>query len=355
MKKGENHNPEDIGAKPQRPKTLRYRTNDSSYEALGELMQDNPRGILFERDGLVSLLVYLDQEEHSTTRGFFLSGASGNQPYSFDRIGRGHIPLEAVCVSLLGSTQPAKICEYIRRANTGDTGGDGLMQRFGLAIWPDTSREWNDVDRYPNSEARDRAYRVFSRAAAVDLGEALKMGAQMGQFDNVPWLRFSEAAHACFVEWRTRLESKLRSDDLSPALTGHFAKYRKLIPALALINAVADNECNEVSLQSLERALTLAEYLESHAHRIYKSATQGDATAARAILKHIRMGELKDGFTAREVHQHRWAHLSDHGGVLAGLAMLCDLDYLSAQVEKLRPEGGRPKTTYLINPKVTGQ
>jgi putative DNA primase/helicase len=184
----------ELGDEPKEPAAIRFRTNDSSYEALGELLKENASGILIERDELVSLLKHLDREEQVVARGFFLSGWSGTQPYSFDRIGRGHVNLDAVCLSVLGGTQPARISEYVRRANFGDSGGDGLIQRFGALVWPDVSASWRDVDEYPNSEAREKAWQVFDLAAKLDLQAALKLGASKGQFDKLPCLRFDDAA-----------------------------------------------------------------------------------------------------------------------------------------------------------------
>jgi hypothetical protein len=57
----------------------------ASYESLGELLASNPVGLLVERDELVSLLKHLDREEQCVARGFYLSGWSGQQPYTFDR------------------------------------------------------------------------------------------------------------------------------------------------------------------------------------------------------------------------------------------------------------------------------
>ena len=131
----------DFGEKPKEPTPVRYRTNDSTYEAIGELLIANPTGILVERDELVSLLKHLDHDEQAVARGFYLSGWSGTQPYTFDRIIRGHRHIEAACISVLGNTQPARIIEYVRSANRGGAGGDGLIQRFGLLAWPDASGE----------------------------------------------------------------------------------------------------------------------------------------------------------------------------------------------------------------------
>ena len=342
----------DLGDEPRRPIAVRLCTNDSSYEALGELLRDNPNGLLLERDELISLLKHLDREEQVVARGFVLSGWSGTQPYSFDRIGRGHIHLDAVCISVLGATQPARISEYVRRANFGGAGGDGLIQRFGVLVWPDVSASWRNVDEYPNSKAREKAWQVFDRVAKVDMPAALRLGASKGQLDKLPYLRFDDAAHDEFLGWRSDLEARLRTGALAPALEGHLAKYRKLVPALALINAVADADEGAVTHKSLLRALAFAKYLESHARRIYAAGTEGEAAAAAAILKHIKAGELCDGFTARDILRHGWAHLSDREQVESGLTLLCDLDYIDAEVPFVRPQGGRPKVTYVINPMV---
>jgi len=63
-----NDDPLNLGAGPEEPKRVRYRTNDSSYEALGELLRDNPTGLLLERDELVSLLKHLDTEQQCVAR-----------------------------------------------------------------------------------------------------------------------------------------------------------------------------------------------------------------------------------------------------------------------------------------------
>jgi putative DNA primase/helicase len=343
----------DVGEEPQEPKPRRYCTNDSSYEALGELLKDNPTGILVERDELISLLKHLDREEQTVARGFYLSGWSGRQSYSFDRIGRGHIHLDAVCLSVLGGTQPARICEYVRQACAGGAGGDGLIQRFGLMAWPDMPPDWRDVDRYPDQRARNMAQAVFDNAAKLNLPEALRRFADKDRFDSVPYLRFSPEAHADFLGWHTDLERRLRGGEISAALEGHLAKYRKLVPALALINAVADGEQFDVSQGSLRRALDFAKYLETHARRVYGSAIEGEAAAARAILKRIRLGSIKDGFTVRDIQRHDWSHLTDREQIVAGLTLLCDLNYLVPRQLRIG-EGGRPSTTYTINPRGLG-
>jgi len=341
-----------IGEPPAEPVPVRYRTNDSSYESLGELLIDNPAGILIERDELVSLLKHLDRDDQSVARGFYQTGWGGASPYTFDRITRGHRHIEAVCLSVLGNTQPARICEYVRRANWGGAGGDGLIQRFGLMVWPDAMPEWHNVDEYPDGPARERAWQVFERASKLDLSAALALGATRGTFETVPCFRFDEAAYDDFLGWRTDLERRLRSGEMSPALEGHLAKYRKLVPALALINHIADgDQSGAVSQNALLRALAFGNYLEGHARRVYSSESEAELAAGKAILKHIHCRDLKDGFTARDIQRTGWAHLTEREHIGLGLQLLVDLDYLGANTSVVGPQGGRPKVTYVINPR----
>jgi hypothetical protein len=144
--------------------------------------------------------------------------------------------------------------------------------------------------------------------AKLDTQTALRLGAEKGTFDKIPCLRFDEPAHEDFLGYRTDLERRLRSGEISPALEGHLAKYRKLVPSLALINHLADGGNGPVCHRALLKALAAAHYFESHARRVYGSASESELAAAKAILKHIRNHDLKDGFTARDVHQRGWAH-----------------------------------------------
>ena len=156
---------------------------------------------------------------------------------------------------------------------------------------------------------------------------------------------------ALFLEWRRDLERRLRAaDNLHPALELHFAKYRKLVPALALINHLADVGHGAIGKAAMLRALGLAKYLETHAVRAYGAGPEAETAAAKAILKHIRRGDLADGFSARDVHQHNWSNLSDRSQVQAGLDLLCEYGWIAAENKK-SPLGGRSTTNYHINPK----
>jgi Protein of unknown function (DUF3987) len=89
-------------AEPQEPTERRFVTNDTSYERIGEILAQNPNGVLAHRDELVSLLKMLDREEFAAARGFFLTAWNGKDRYTFDRIMRGKTQVEAACVAFWG-------------------------------------------------------------------------------------------------------------------------------------------------------------------------------------------------------------------------------------------------------------
>ena len=329
------------------PTLRRYRTNDTSTASLGELLRQNPNGMLVYRDELVSLLKGLDKEDQAEGRGFYLTGWNGDSPYTLDRIGRGlylHIP--ALCISLLGGTQPGRLAEYTGQAIRGGAADDGLIQRFGLMVWPDPVATWRNVDRPPDHTAERVAYAVFDRLDRLD---PASIGAQQdrnldGHPIGLPYLRFSAEALSHFQEWHEALEVRLRSGELHPALESHFSKYRKLVPALALLIHLADDGRGEIGEDATLKALAWAEYLETHAHRVYGAVTQVEVAAAKAILRRIERGDLQAPFTTRDVWRPGWAGLSDRALVVRALELLADYGHLTVEVD--RETGGRPATRY---------
>lgn len=332
---------------PEAPTLRRYTAHQSSVQALGELLRQNPNGLLVERDELAGLLASLASEEEAEARGFYLTGADGVSGYTFDTIGRGlNLRVDAVCLSIIGTTQPGKIGRYLRQAQAGGEGDDGMMQRFGLMVWPDGQPEWRNVDRLPDTNARRVASEVFDR---LDRLTAQAAGAEEDR--GAYFLRLSPDAHEAFTEWRTGWERDLRSEKWHPALESHFSKYRKTVPALALISHLADGAAGPVSLQATVRALAWSECLQGHALRCYGATIAGELRAARRILARIRKGELKDGFKAREIDRAQWSELTDRETVRAALGLLVSYGYLFEDEQPPTAGGGRPTLAYLIHPR----
>ncbi|GAB1387357.1 hypothetical protein MASR1M59_25050 [Melaminivora sp.] len=336
---------------PAEPTMRRYVVNDSTVEALADLLVENPWGVLVYRDELHGLLCSMDRQGQEGARGFYLTGYDGNQGHAVERIGRGHSYVPRVCLAMLGGIQPGKVQSYVREAVNGGAGDDGLLQRFGLAVWPDVHQEFKLVDRWPDTPAKQAAWAVFERLNQL----------QPATDDEPQEWRFSPEAQAIFYEWLVPFETGIRGDDLHPALVSHLAKWRKLIPALALIFALVDtpDSGGVIHERELIRALAWADYLRTHAERLYAAALVPETTGAHALWVKIKTGKLCDGdgvlwesFTPRLVAVKHWAGLGTPDAVRKAAELLADYGWLARDtVQSGDVMGrGRPSERYLIHP-----
>lgn len=346
---------------PELPVLRRYSVNDATAEVLHHICIENPQGVGVYRDELVSLLKSMDRDGQEAARGFYLTGWNGNDSYTVDRIGRGrNNRAEAVCISLIGSTQPGRISEYLREAIADGAGNDGLMQRFGLLIWPDISPDWQDVDQWPDSDKKNAAFEVFRRLDEADPvtdwgAEVVLDHAGQPEEGTPPYLRLDDGALAMFREWRHEWETGLRSGDLHPAIESHFAKYRKLVPSLALICHLADGGNGPVHADAMARALAWSEYLKSHALRAYGTGMTTPVDRARALLKKIQEGKLPVvPFPLKKVYDATWSMLTNREEVAEAVAILIEHGYMAEVTESGKADkGGRPREPrYIINPEV---
>ena len=306
----------------------RYITNDTTYEKLGEIHATIPMASSPIAMSSSHCSRTLDREEYAAARGFYLTGWAGKSSYQFDRIIRGNTHIPAVCISLIGTTQPSMLAEYMRRANSGGAGDDGLIQRFGLLVWPDEVGAWKNVDEYANSEARQNVWDIFVSFGSV---RPAHVGAKTEGFDKVPCLRFDDEAAGIFLEWRqsTRARPTLRGNQ--PALQSHFAKYREFVPTLALLNQLADVGSGDIDGRSMGKAIAMAEYLRSHAKRAYASGPEAETAAAKAILGRIQRNQLEMVYGARSAPEAMVSPKPTASQIQAGLNLLCDLDWLRSE------------------------
>jgi hypothetical protein len=166
---------------------------------------------------------------------------------------------------------------------------------------------------------------------------------------NIPFLRFAPATQERFYDWMTTRENQLRSGNEHPAVESHLTKYRKLIPALALVTHLAEGREGPVGLDALEAAIGWGDYLESHARRIYSCGIDPAVAHARALVQRIQQGDVADGFTVRDVyHGRHWSMLADAAQVQLAVDELIELGWL--RVEEV-PTSGRPARLHRINPK----
>jgi len=334
-----------------RPVRRRYLVHDATVEKLGELLNESPNGFLCFRDELMGLLRSMEKEGHECDRAFYLEAWNGNGRFSYDRISRGTIDIEAAILSLFGCVQPGPLSQYLQSALRSGSQDDGFIQRFQILVWPDPSIRWVNVDRYPDTTAKNAAFEVFLALDRMQGKDLLGETPHTDAPGEIPTLRFDYAAQERFDGWREALEQRLRVGLDHPAVEAHLAKYRKLIPAVALLLHLAEGERGAVNDEALTKAIGWGVHLEAHARRLYGVVLNAEVAAARAIERRIRKGKLRDGFTLREVYRAQSANL-DRDAAELGVGYLIELGWLQPELVKTR---GAPRTIHRIHPDLLGQ
>jgi putative DNA primase/helicase len=325
---------------PQRPPQERFIINDATIEKLHAILEENPQGVLYLRDELVGWLATLDSEGRERERPFFLEAWNGDGGYVIDRIGRGSVRVDSLCISLFGGLQPAKLQAYLLDAVSGGTNDDGLAQRLQVLVWPDTSPEWEDIDRLPNVQAEQAVDAVMEAIVKISPSEPLRF-------------RFDAEAQELFSAWRKELEVRLRKDNLSPAMESHLAKYRSLMPSLAVILHMADGDSRlEIPVLQAQRAADWCVYLESHARRAYACVASHSRMAAASLGEKLRAGALGARFTLREVYRNGWEGLDTPEATRTVIEQLEEGGWVRKVVAGSRGKGGRPSEQFDVNPAV---
>jgi hypothetical protein len=326
---------------PEAPTMKRYTANDATVAKLGELLRDNPNGLILVRDELSGWLADMQSESKQADRAFYLECFNGNGSYTVDRIERGTIHIPNACVSIIGGIQPSKLASLVRGAVSG-TSDDGLLQRFQLAVWPDALKGDSWVDRRVNERALENFTNVYRRLAGIEIEQ-----------EEPPIIfSFDDEAQAIFIEWWNELGARIENEDIPPALESHLIKMKKTVPSLALIFSLVSGADNKIDKQSLLQALGWYDYLMSHANRIYGVGISGGVAGAKTIIRN--KAKIGGSFSARDIYRKGWSGLSDKLSVDDALSVLVDHCYLMGHEVPSGDSGGRSTKNYTWNPKVGG-
>ena len=123
----------------------RYIVNDTTVEKLGEILGSNPNGALIFRDELTGSYARWNGRVTKARAPSTSRHGTATGRFTYDRIGRGTIDIEAACVSILGGIQPGPLAAYMASMARGGAGDDGMMQRFQSSSGPTcpaTGRTW---------------------------------------------------------------------------------------------------------------------------------------------------------------------------------------------------------------------
>jgi putative DNA primase/helicase len=311
------------------------------------MLNKYPDGMLLWVDELLAWMRSLDRQDMSGVRQQFLTLWNGQGRLNIDRVGRGETVVESPCLSVFGCATPGGIGDYVAAALRGGRGDDGLIQRLQVLVWPDSPKEYRHVDRWPNSAARDQLIDVFERLADLDVDSF----AERDKYDDgagIPWLRFDSDGQAIFDRWDAAIQNRIRTGDLHEAFESHLSKYASLVPSIALVLHLAIGDRGPVSAEAAEMAVRWAEYLESHAARLYSIAVAPERRLAKPLLRRLIGWPADRPMRARDIARKGWSGLDDVEAVRSTLELLADAGWVRSV--QTTPESGRPTVHYEIHP-----
>jgi len=335
------------------PVLKRHYSNDCTMESLGEMMQGNPRGILVQHDELTGLFATFERPGREGERQGYLTAWNGLGSHRVDRIGRGHIYIERFCASIFGGIQPDKLERFLADAKD-NYDNDGFIQRVQVMVYPDDIGMPKVIDQSPDAAAQNQAFAVIEKLALhIDV-----CGGQQDDTHDLPYFRFEKkSAQVQFFAWLDGLTKRI-DDEEAALMQEHLGKYRKLIPALALIFHLVEIAAGEakpgspIPTKTLQKAICWDAYLESHARRVYGMATDYKLQAAKALALKIQGRHLTDGFNARTVTQKGWSRLTDADDIKAGCSELEAANWIRKIQTERKGTGRSALPTYEINPRV---
>lgn len=280
---------EERGCPPKRPKRTQYYLDDATLEALGDALQDNPRGVMWRVDELSGMISSFDKyssgSKEGGTRARLLSAYDCQEWKSGRRDVTRNIHIPAACVSIFGGLQPAMMA---RSFDTEDA-DVGFLPRF-MFICAEREKPalWSEVSLSAESERllRDIVELLADfELVATDFGVDL------------PFVfRLSEEAKSFFVDWydRQALDSWDRlsegmADAIGQKLKGHALRICLLLHCLDIALGSVD-DMDVIPENTMRRALELAEWIKKNqlkALSLFSNGEKAYTPIERAVMKAV--------------------------------------------------------------------
>ncbi len=327
---------------PEIPSERRYLIHDATIEVIVELLNHNPRGLLYFRDELTGLFRRCEQQGRESDLQFLLEAWNGTGSHSHDRIGRGHIMCKNLCLSILGGIQPDRLRHYVLKTINGDN--DGFIQRIQLIVYPEQVNISGWKDRPPNEEIIQKI-RELSFKIAYKLNEPVR-------------LKFMPEAQEIFYDFEKAVYEKSQVAG-HQVIEAHLVKYLNLFGKLSLIFYLVkclhgDKEIVAVDTTSALLSKAWCEFLESHMYRIYALGISDakNETARRLGRKLIALNLGGQSISLRDLRRKHWAFLQGEGALEESVKKLEEHGWLIKQTTETK-RGRSPSPRYIVNPRIT--
>jgi hypothetical protein len=344
---------DDLTAWKDRPKSERgprpdcpdqppcYITGDATIEAVGELLGDNPRGLLIARDELDGWF-----------QGFVRYGRSGStdRPHWLElhragtlrlhRLTREHrcLTVRRACCSITGTIQP----QVLASALDDNALAAGLGARFLLAMPSTRKRRWSEAE--VDEETADRYGRLLRDLLSITLADPVKRTPNL--FVLAPPAK--EIWREWFGRWGDATDAAEGEQAAALAkLEGYAARLALVHHVVSLTAAGARGADHPITETSLRAAIALVDWFAGEAVRVYTILREtNEERDCRRLVEFI---EARGGSVyprdLQRANARRWPSSDDAEAALEGLAKTGIGEWREVQPG---PAGGRPTRLFCL-------
>jgi hypothetical protein len=268
----------DPPVEPDPPKLKRLHVSDVTTEKLACVLNDNPLGLLLERDELAGWVGGFDRYSggRGSDQAAFLSMFDASAIVVDRKTAGASIFVERAAVSVLGGIQPGPLSRLMGRNER----ESGLLARMLLASPPERPLRWTDdeLDEGAAQGWRDVLMTLTEAEPAVD-----------DQGNPRPRLMpLSQAAKDLYVQWHDRHGEDTANADADD-LAAHFAKLRGVCGRVALVVELATaaesgKNIANISSSSMRAAIRIVNWFKHEACRVYGAMAGTDDDRRRERL-----------------------------------------------------------------------
>lgn len=334
--------PADPPDEPERPVERRLLVSDITVEKLGELLEQNPLGLLLVRDELAAWVGAFDR---------YAAGGKGSDqpawlsmydaaPVTIDRkSGKANYFVERAAVSVLGSIQPGTLARSFGTAER----EAGLLARVLVAYPPDRPALWTEA-ALPDDVAAD--WRSLLEALL-----ALPPGVDEHGDPRPRLIPIGPEAMPLWIEWHDRHAREL-VDISNDDLAAHYAKLKGACVRIALLFACVEvaaggDAVAYISTDAIRRAIAVVEWFKGEARRVY--AILGETEEDRARRQLIEWIERRGGaVTVRELTHGLQQYRGRADAAKADLDALAKAGCGAWEHPAPGPKGGRPSPRFVL-------
>ncbi len=275
---------------PVEPLRVRFMMQDVTNEAVHRILSENPRGLILMYDELSGWVKNFNRYNNGSESEFWMSVFNHKVAMSDRKSSQSGVFIRNPFLCVIGTIQPKVLTDLA--AN--NRNANGFMERILYVFPADQSKpKWDRTRRLPSFDIAAAWREILSRLIGIvptadGNGEIIP--------EDVP---FSPDALDRLYQWQNEQTDRCNADG-SDTLTSIASKLEIYAIRFSLLLALADWACGSekklIDVDTVERAIRLAEYFRMTAAKVQGIISEDALTELQLAVLSV----LPDSFTTAE-------------------------------------------------------